>query len=104
MEPGLEERGRRRERGLDDDSVCRLQSQSCGSSVDGARSSSVQTHAVEAPRERLGERNLGAENGRRRMCERETGETLGCLSQHRHAAVPRNPSSKSGTASLSPWL
>ncbi len=40
VEPGLEERGRRRER-LDDDSVCRLHSQSCGSSADGARSSSV---------------------------------------------------------------
>ena len=25
-------------------------------------------------------------------------------SKHRHAAVPRNPSSKRGTASLSPWL
>lgn len=95
-----EERGQRRERGLDDNSVCR----SCGSSVDGARSSSVQTHAADAPceiweKETLGQRNGGGGGG-----VRETGGTLGCLSQHRHAAVPRNPSSKRGTASPSPWL
>lgn len=64
----------------------------------------IQTHAADAPRERLRERNPGAENWgkrRRRRCE---GDSKDCLSQHRHAAVPRNPSSKRGTASLSPWL
>lgn len=93
----------RRERGLDDDSVCRLHSQSCGSSVDGARMSSVQTQQADALNSRLGEKAWGqrAEGGRR--CEK-TGETLGCLSQHHHTAVPRNPSSKRDTASLSPWL
>lgn len=55
-----EERGRRRERGLDDDSVCR----SCGSSVDGARSSCVQTHEADAPceiweKETRGQREMG---------------------------------------------
>ena len=53
MELGLEESGRRRERGLDDDSVCRLYSQSGGSSEDGASSSSVQTHMADALREKL---------------------------------------------------
>lgn len=96
MEPGLGGEGG----GLDDDSV----RPSCGSSVDGARSSSVQTHAADAPREWLRERNPGAENWgkrRRRRCE---GDSRDCLNQHRHAAVPRNPSSKRGTASPSPWL
>lgn len=51
----------RRERGLDDDSVCRLHSQSCGSSVDGARMSSVQTQQADALNSRLGEKASGRE-------------------------------------------
>lgn len=51
----------RRERGLDDDSVCRLHSQSCGSSVDGARMSSVQTQQADALNSRLGEKAWGRE-------------------------------------------
>lgn len=69
MELGLEERGRRRERGLDDDSVCRLYSQSGRSSEDGARSSSVQTQTAAALREKLGERNPGAETRGREEAE-----------------------------------
>lgn len=72
----MEERGRRRERGLDDDSVCRLQSQSCGSSVDGARSSSVQTHAVEAPRVKGWEKETWGQRTGGGGCVRERQERL----------------------------
>lgn len=59
MEPGSEERGWRRQRGLDDDSARRLFSQSCGSNVDGARSSPVQTQAADATRAKAGRQKPG---------------------------------------------
>lgn len=66
MEPGREEIGRRRERGLDDNCLLPIYPvfwEQCGSTP-------IQTHAADAPHARLQERNQGEENGRRR-CDRD---------------------------------
>lgn len=57
-------------------------------------------HVEITPHKRLRER------GREKEREGRGGEGRGeaSLSQHHHAAVPRNPSSKRDTASLNPWL
>lgn len=58
--------------------VCCLYSQSCGNSVDGARSTPIQTHAADTPRARLRERNRGG--GGEKTADggvTETRETLG---------------------------
>lgn len=61
---------------------------------------------MDAPRARLGgKRGEKPGDGEGKVGDVwERRGRLSCLSQHRHAAVPRNPSSERGSASLSPWL